>query len=496
MRSTAARPTDASRRLGNGRWYTGMKLRSYQQADIERLRSVFAAGARSVLYQAPTGSGKTVLFATLVQAAAARGKRVAILGHRQEIVDQISIALEALGVAHGIIAAGQPETPAAYVQIASVHTLARRLNRLSNIDLIVADEAHHAAADTWLHILAQAPNAKLLGTTATPQRLDGKGLSDIFAELVVGPSVQDLIDEKWLAPATCFAPARSVDLRGVKTRMGDFATDQLGEIMGRGIVIDSAVNEYTRLCNGLPAIAFCVNIEHSRKVAERLTAHGYRAAHIDGDTSKHERRALIQALGNGELQILTNCGLISEGLDVPSVHAAILLRPTKSLALYLQQVGRALRPAANKRRALILDHAGNVFRFGPPETPHSWSLSGHARNGHGAAPVKRCAECGAIVGLSAWSCPECGAALRRPAPEIDISLERTDHLRLMTFRQAMRWAGRDEQKLRLVAEARGYKPGWIWHRLQEMRGNCMLREERHVGQRSVRQKLGHLWDST
>jgi DNA repair protein RadD len=248
----------------------------------------------------------------------------------------------------------------------------------------------------------------------------------------------------YLAPATCFAPERSPDLSRVRSRMGDFAVDQLGETMGDGVVIGAALDEYQRLCPGAPAIAFCVDIAHSQKVAERLIARGYRAAHVHGDTPRDQRRRLIAALGAGELQVSCNCGLISEGLDVPGTVAAILLRPTKSLALYLQQIGRALRPAPGKQHALILDHAGNAFRHGLPDAARDWSLADRPRQG-GEAPLKRCPECGTIIPLAA-SCPECGSVLRAPLAaraEINNRLVAVERLRVMSYRQALRWAGQN-----------------------------------------------------
>jgi superfamily II DNA or RNA helicase len=272
-------------------------------------------------------------------------------------------------------------------------------------------------------------------------------------------------------PATCFAPERTPDLSRVRSRAGDYAIDELGDVMRAGVVIGSAVDEYQRLCPGAPAIAFCVDIKHSQLVAERFTARGYRAAHVDGDTDKDERRTLIAALACGALQVLCNCGLISEGLDVPGVHATLLLRPTKSLALYLQQVGRALRPAPGKDRALILDHAGNVLRHGLPDSRRAWSLEGRAKVASDQ-PLRRCPECGAIIGFSCWTCPECGAVLRAPAERVEIEshLVVAERLRVMSYGQAIRWAGRDEDRLRLVAKARGYKRGWIWHRMHELGG--------------------------
>jgi superfamily II DNA or RNA helicase len=217
-------------------------LRPYQERGVADIRRCFGRSVRSVLYQSPTGSGKTVLFAFIVAGAMARGNKVVIIGHRDEIVRQVSAALVELDVAHGIVAAGYDKTPAP-VQIANIATLVRRLDQLEPPDFIVTDEAHHAVAGMWRTILARWAQAKVLGVTPTPERLDGKGLRDVFDELVIGPTVSELIEAKYLSPFTTFAPARSPDLSGIKTRAGDFAVDQLGKAMSKGIVIDGAVDE-------------------------------------------------------------------------------------------------------------------------------------------------------------------------------------------------------------------------------------------------------------
>jgi superfamily II DNA or RNA helicase len=210
------------------------------------------------------------------------------------------------------------------------------------------------------------------------------------------------------------------------------------------------------------------------QLAARFAAAGYHAAHIDGDTPKDERRDLIRALGSGDLQVLANCGLISEGLDVPSVVAAILLRPTRSLALYLQQVGRALRRAPGKVRALILDHAGNTYRFGPADAPHVWSLEGRAKTRSATPVVRRCKECGALNPLAAVTCEACGAQLqcKPPIQRVEVptnTLVEVERLRAMSYGQAVKWAGPNESRLRQIAKARNYKEGWVYYRLKELR---------------------------
>jgi superfamily II DNA or RNA helicase len=450
-------------------------LRPYQERDVAATREHFAQGARRVLYVAPTGSGKTVIFAHVVAGATARGNRTFVLVHRDELIQQTTAKLDQIGVAHGVIAAGYSELPLLPVQVCSVMTLVRRLDRLpAPPDFLVIDECQHAVAGTWKKILAAFPQAWLLGVTATPERLDGKGLGDIFDVMVLGPTVEELVAQEYLSKFTTFAPARGPNLSGVRTRAGDFAIDDLAMAMSDGVIIGAAVEEYTRRCAGAPAIVFCVNIEHSELVAARFVEAGNRFAHLDGNTPADERRALIAALGAGELQGITNCGLISEGTDIPAVTAAILLRPTKSLALHLQQVGRALRPAPGKQRALILDHAGNTWTHGLADAPHAWSLAGRPKR-KGLAPVRRCFECGAIVPAAVFVCPECGTELRtRELIETDgAALIEADRLVVMSYRQCLRWAGDNERRLRLVAKARGYKRGWVWHRMQEiMSGEC------------------------
>jgi superfamily II DNA or RNA helicase len=397
------------------------------------------------------------LFADLISQFANAGLRVLVLAHRDEIVQQISGALSELGVRHGIIAPGCPKT-SDLVQVASVFSAVRRLQRLQTPKLIVIDEAHHAVAETWQRIIAAFPDSNILGVTATPRRLDGKPLDDVFEELIVGPSIAKLIDAGFLAPAKVFAPAHTPNLKKVRIRAGDYAVDELREVMSRGVIIDGAVDEYERICPDAPAIAFCVDIAHSKLVANAFAERGYRADHVDGDTPLQRRRDLIAALANGDLDVLSNCGLISEGLDVPGVVAAILLRPTESLALYLQMVGRALRPADGKDMAYILDHAGNVYRHGLPSAHRRWTLRGRAPQQQ--TDLIRCPDCGAMNVCEATECEHCGARLhshRARAPRIEVPARRLVEaveeptsdieLRVMGLRAQFRWAAGDNERL-------------------------------------------------
>jgi DNA repair protein RadD len=462
---------------------TKPRLRPYQRRGISEIVDALHEVPK-VLRQLPTGAGKTVEFCHLLCDLDSHGQRAFVLVHRDEILNQSSSKLQQFGVRHGIIAAGEPENRRRRVQLASVMSLARRLEHWRNWQprLIVIDEAHHAVAASWRRILAAFPDSDLLGVTATPRRLDGKPLDDIFDRLIVGPPIARLIDDGYLSPVQVFTPARSPDLSRVQIRAGDYATDQLSEVMSNGMIVDGAVNEYMRLCPEAAAIVFCVDIRHSQLVAAAFRRRGYIAEHVDGDTPRQRRRELIAALDSGEIDLLTNCALISEGLDVPGVEAVIQLRPTKSLALYLQMVGRALRPG--KPLAYVLDHAGNCLRHGLPTARRRWSL--HRRQQQEAADgLIRCHECGAMNPREAEQCEHCGAPLQRtrerqpriivPGRALVEAVEAPmsdDELANMSARDRFHWAADDDGKLmpeRLlrIAHAKGYQypQHWVQHHI-------------------------------
>ena len=329
-----------------------MLLRPYQQDLVSALRVSYATGHKAPLVVLPTGGGKTYFFSYVAEQAVARGNRVCILVHRQELLLQASRSLRSMGIAHGLISPmfNMNNEP---VQVASVQTLIRRLKRQTlPFDLIVSDEAHHAVAGSWRKILDQYPNAKVLGVTATPIRTDGQGLSEIFDDLIVGASMATLIDMGYLVRPVVYAPPTAVDLSGVRKRGGDFDAQQLTERMDKPTITGSAVEHYKRLCAGKPAIAFCASVAHAQHVAEQFRQAGFKSVSLDGTMLDTERKAAIDGLANGSIHVLTSCDIVSEGTDIPVVEAAILLRPTQSTGLYLQQVGRALRVVDGKQHIL------------------------------------------------------------------------------------------------------------------------------------------------
>jgi superfamily II DNA or RNA helicase len=351
------------------------------------------------------------------------------------------------------------------VQVASVQTIARRLSAIDwQPDLIIIDEAHHATAGQWDRILQHWPSAYRLGVTATPCRLDGRGLRSAFDHLVLGPSVAELIDTGYLSHSRIYAPPLVADLSGIRTRAGDYANDQAAAAMDRPTVTGDAIAHYQRLAAGQQAIAFCCNIAHAESVCAAFLAAGIRAVLLLGTTT--DRDQVVADFGAGLVQVLVTVDVVSEGFDVPAASVAILLRPTKSLGLYLQQVGRVLRPAPGKQVALILDHVGNVTRHGFPDDHRDWTLDDGIRRTAGtAAPsVRTCPECYAAFKPQPI-CPVCGAQcapitnrkIRQLAGELQ-ELKRSE------MRQARRKQGtaRTLEQLLALANERGYSPGWAY----------------------------------
>jgi superfamily II DNA or RNA helicase len=442
-------------------------LRPYQIAAVESVKDALRNGKKAPLLVAPTGAGKTVMFAHITQSAQRKGKRVLILTHRQELLDQTCRKLSEFSVDHGVILAGRTEELSQLVQVAGVQTLVRRLNRTLPPDLIVVDEAHHAAAGSWKQILTRFPHAKILGVTATPERLDGKGLGDMFDTLVRGPEVADLIEAGYLSKPRYFAPP-GASLDGVRTVAGDFNRKDSEAAVNQSTITGSAVEHYKKLCGGQPAVAFCVSLKHAEQVTADFNAAGYRWAMIDGTMTGEQRRDAVRRLATGRLHGLSSCDIISEGFDLPVVSVGILLRPTQSMGLYLQQVGRVLRPAEGKNGATILDHVGNVLRHGFAEDRRDWSLEGAPRKSSKQKAAMTNRQCPKCYGISAPVpvCPQCGHSFEvkaRKLEEVDGTLQEIkaqEQARILK-RQEQGKAQTFDDLVR-VGVARGYKNPSAW----------------------------------
>jgi superfamily II DNA or RNA helicase len=459
-----------------------VNLRPFQATAVAEIRWAFMAGRRRVLFVLPTGGGKTYTFVYIAEQAAIRGNRVCILVHRQELVDQASRSLHAIGCHHGIIAAGYRQDLRHTVQVASVQTLARRLHTIPAdfFQLLIVDEAHHAVAGTWAKILAAIPRAHVLGVTATPERLDGRGLGDQFEVLIQGPDAAWLTQEGFLVPARTFAPP-GIDLSGIRRFDTSKGKHDSEDRLRQGQAMGDAVSHYRRTIepnhNGT-AIAFCISVDHAAAVAEAFRAQGISAAMLDGNTDRGVRKRLINDLGTGQLKVLTSCDIISEGTDIPSVTGAMLLRPTDSLGLHLQQVGRVLRPCPGKEHAIINDHVGNSHRHGLPTDPRDWSLEGRPkgkpRKPSDALPVRVCPACFATQPAAQLTCDCCGHAIDPPKPReltvVDGDLQELPAAVVARRRRTEVGQARTREELEAIRLERGYSRGWTDHILRA-RGN-------------------------
>ena len=447
-----------------------MTLRPYQNQLANDIRAAFGSGANRPLAVSPTGSGKTVLFSYITSQVLKRGSRVIIVAHRREILDQISATLKRVGVPHGFIQAGKSAStqPA---MVASIQTLARRLDTVPAPDLVIIDEAHHSVSKSYVQMFAAWPTAKFIGVTATPERLDGKGLGAMFDRMVMGPSVQWLIDNGFLAQPVYYAPREVVDLSQVHTVAGDFDRSEAEEIVDTPRITGDAVTHYVRFCNRQRAVAFCISVAHAQHVADIFNSCGIPAASIDGTLDPEVRKQRVEDLTAGKILVLTSCELISEGFDLPAVNAAILLRPTHSLSMHLQQVGRALRPYPGKTNAIILDHVGNCLRHGLAEQERDWDLSGREKRLKKSSLVetKQCSKCFAI--FAGTVCPQCGSQREiavREIEEVDGELQRLSIEDISKKREERREEGKCKtlDDFRALAKLRGYKLGWAFFRWQ------------------------------
>lgn len=459
-------------------------LRPYQTALVARIWEVIAAGQRRVLAVLPTGGGKTVLGTNIISDHVAKGGHVLVLAHRRELISQASAKLHSAGIDHGIIQAGFPTRPGEPVQVASVQTLHARAVRTAGMemppaDLVIVDEAHHARARTYRQILAEFPDAIMVGLTATPCRADGRGLGRCFDVIVNGPSIAELINGGFLVPTRVYAPAIP-DLTGVATRGGDYVEAQLAKRMDDTKLVGGIVEHWHRHADRRRTVVFATGVAHSLHIRDEFRRAGVMAEHIDGSTPAPERDAILARLAAGTVEVICNCAVLTEGWDRPEVSCLVLARPTKSVGLYRQMIGRVLRPSPGKVDALVLDHAGAIFEHGFVEDPVEWSLAEDCRAEsrtqrdrrlkQQARSLATCPECSAVR----WQGDPCGSCGWRPQTKamsvevIDGDLGEVDrggkprHHTPTASEKA-----RFHAMLLGIAQQRGYQQGWAAHKYRE-----------------------------
>ncbi len=461
-----------------------MILRDYQLQAIADARTELRAGRKRIIIHSGTGTGKTVIAAEITKSAVKNGNRVLFLAHRKELIDQAHAKLASFGVEAGVLMASDPRRkPWLPVCVASVPTLARRSVR-PRAELIIVDEVHRAPADTYVKVLESYPGSVVLGLTATPIRSDSRGLGDLFETMVSCPSVAEMMrridpdtGKPYLVSTRVFAPP-GVDTSKLHTVAGEYARDEMAKMCDRPKLVGSIVEHWMKHARGRQTVAFAVGIEHSQHIVEEFIAAGIRAEHLDGKTDPDERKRILERLSNGTTTIVSNVGVLTEGWDEPRVSACILARPTKSMGLFLQMCGRALRPFPGKPDCLILDHANCHAEHGFVDDERTWSLDAAARRKgdkpDDAPAVTTCRACFGTFRSGPDHCPYCQAVIEKQERKIEVEEGALEELRRAEAIDKWRSGVSEDKKrlhfeqLRQLGSERGYKAGWALVRFQSI----------------------------
>lgn len=385
-------------------------LYNHQINLVERARESFLKGYKAPCIVSPCGSGKSLVISEIAKLTANKKNRVLFLIHRRELKEQITKTFKEQGVDMD------------FVDIYMVQTLIRRLDKIKEPNLIITDENHHSLASTYKKIYNYFNNALRLGFTATPIRLNGAGLGDVNDVLIIGKSVNWLIENNFLSPFRYFAP-EVINTNTLRKSRGEYI---VGDINYTSVIYSNVLKTYEKLAKGKKCICYCPNVEFSKKIADDFSKNGINAIHFDAKTDKKTRTEIVEDFRKNKIQVLCNVDLIGEGFDVPDCEVVLLLRPTMSLSLYIQQAMRSMRYVKNKI-ALIIDCVGNVERFGLPNMEREWKLNTKEKEKQQKneikTSVKTCPLCFYCIDSKEKTCPNCGFTFKGREIEVDESVE-------------------------------------------------------------------------
>lgn len=451
------------------------ELRDYQVDLINRIYQSLLQGHKHIIVQSPPRTGKTVVMSEIARRTTEKGNRVCFIIHRKEVLEQAKATFEAQGVNSDLLTAGM------------VQTLTRRVSKMKTPAVIMVDEAHHALAKSYTKIIEAFPNAIVLLFTATPVRTGRNQLDKIADDIVLGKTVKQLIDERFLAPFTYYGTKfKDVDTEKLKVSNGDYTNASMEEALGHKIY-NHTVDEYLEKAKGMQAVVYTYNVESAKRLAEEFNARGISAAECDGATNKDVRDYIVKKFRDQKLKILVNVNLFTEGIDLPNVDCVIMVRPTQSLALFMQFSMRCLNPRPGKK-AIIIDQVDNYKRHGLPTTDHDWKklmTSGRKRKSPSMVSIVQCPSCMAAVErkeIKDNTCPICGYAPMqsqrdKEIEKADLAEISEDYLSDVTNRmqKAIKLAAKVEdwkqlksyQQLLAYAKDHGYKKGWAWHKAKE-----------------------------
>lgn len=425
---------------------------------MNKTRKAYIDGYKAPCIVAPCGAGKSIMIAEIAKMTTKKGNRVLFLVHRKELLDQIQKTFETIGINFELVTFGM------------VMTIVNKLDKLPKPSLIITDENHHGLAASYKKIYDYYSDVLRLGFTATPIRLNGSGLGDVNDLLIEEVSVSWLIEHKRLAPYEYYAPKLINTEELKKASTGDFTKQSMDKAV-KNTIYGDVIKHYEMLAKNEQAIVYCHSIEASKHTADIFNQAGYKAVHIDAKTPKKERELMIQQFREKDIKLLCNVDLIGEGFDVPDCTTVIMLRPTKSLSLFIQQSMRGMRYKPNKK-AIIIDHVGNVNQFGLPDTERKWTLTAKKKtNTESDIPVVQCKKCfGAYEQNLDRLCPYCGFKQPIEAKESKLEKDESQNLEkvnksdfkiVMDFRKPSDCSSLKE--LQELAKNKGYKPGWAWY---------------------------------
>lgn len=431
-----------------------MALRQYQNELIERVRDSYRHGYKAPCIVLPCGGGKSVIAAEIAKQTTRKGNNVLFLIHRRELKDQIVRTFCRWGVDMSLC------------DVMMVQTAARRTEAISPPALIITDENHHCLAATYKKIYSAFPKTRFLGITATPVRLNGDGLGDVNDILIEGVSAKWLIENNFLAPYRYYAPSVA-DLTGIKVNRGEYSASDVEKLLVTNTVFGDVIKHYRQFADGVQAICYCTSVKHSEQMAAAFRNSGIEAEHIDGNTPESERNEIIENFRRGAIDILCNVDLISEGFDVPDCGCTIMLRPTKSLTLYIQQAMRCMRYKPGKR-AVIIDHVGNYARFGMPDDTRSWSLEKkdkkQKKKAEEPAEALLCPACFAVIPNTRLThCPMCGAEFPKKIRQLQEADAELTEIKGFHIDYAKPDDCRSYGELLEYARKAGYKKGWAYY---------------------------------
>ena len=460
------------------------KLRNYQQETVDNIYQSMKQGNRRIIVQQPPRTGKTVIMAEIARKTTDKGNRVMFIIHRKEVLAQAKATFEQQNVNMGLATMGM------------VQTLTRRVNKLTEPQLILIDEAHHAISNSYRRIIDTFPNAYILYFTATPIRTGHDQLDQIADDIIVGKSIKWLTEHHFLAPFHYYGLG-DIDRSKLRKQNGDYSSQSMDEAISHQIY-GHIVQQYQRLANGKQAVVYCHSIESAKKVTEQFTQAGITAAEIDGDTDTKARDRLVQKFRNQELTILANVNLFTEGVDLPNVDCVIMARPTSSLALYLQFSMRCLNPREGKT-AVIIDHVDNFLNFGLPSSDRNWSeaivtkdkrkAKSNTDNGPAIAQCNYCFGTFYRDQAKDNRCPLCGHELREENKDykiVNVDLQEIKENQAVEHRKKMIQRILNNQvmanvadkspgylhtlkELQAYANLHNYSAGWAWHQFNNRR---------------------------